>query len=94
MMFPPLFLISSGSRKSCLLFEQPYYIMKKRPAQWAIHYAGYRKNRYSFALCTEKSSKTVQSIQETAMELKELEYIVAVAEERSISKAADRLYLA
>ena len=28
------------------------------------------------------------------MELKELEYIVAVAEERSISKAADRLYLA
>ena len=28
------------------------------------------------------------------MELKELEYIVAVAEEQSISKAADRLYLA
>ncbi|MDY3781606.1 MAG: LysR family transcriptional regulator [Candidatus Faecousia sp.] len=28
------------------------------------------------------------------MELKELEYIVAVAEERSISKAAERLYMA
>ena len=28
------------------------------------------------------------------MELKELEYIVAVAEGQSISKAADRLYLA
>lgn len=28
------------------------------------------------------------------MELKELEYIVAVAEEGSISRAAERLYLA